>query len=225
VRSLSKFQIRKRVLNLRKQGLSYSQIQKIFNIPKSTLSNWCSNIALSENQKYLLNERRKNLAKKGLIIAAKNKTAQKNKKNEKIYQEAINEIGDLNKRDRFIAGIALYLGDGYKTDLRFGFSNTNPQIISFMMNWLLEFTDVEINKIRGRIWIHDNLDEKIAKKFWGKLLNINQKNFIKSYIVKNKINSKKIRKNVHDYGVFSLIVNNKDLQSKMLAFMTGILSN
>jgi len=225
VDSLPKLDIKQKVIALRREGLFYSQIKKIIPVSKSTISHWCGAIELSEKQKKFLEKRKIFLAKKGSIIAARNKTFSRIERSKKIYKQAINEIGRLNKRDRFIAGIALYLGDVYKTDLRFGFSNTNPQIISFMMNWLLEFTGIEKNKIRGRIWIHDNLNKKQAKTYWSELLNIDKQNFIKTYVVKNKKYSKKIRKNVHNFGVFSLIVNSRDLQRKMLAFMTGILSN
>jgi len=36
--------------NLRRKGYSYSKIQKIIDIPKSTLSGWCRDIALTEDQ-------------------------------------------------------------------------------------------------------------------------------------------------------------------------------
>lgn len=93
------------------------------------------------------------------------------------------------------------------------------------MSWFLEFANIEKGKIHGRIWLHDDLDEEVAKTFWSDLLGIDKSNFIKSYLVKNKSDSKKIRKNIHKYGVFSLIINNKDLQKKMIGFMTGILSD
>lgn len=213
-----------KVIELRKTGLSYSQIQKIVHVSKSTLSVWCRDIQLNKLQKENLENIRKKSARAGSHIAARNKIAKRNTKSKEIHSLAIQELGEINKRERFVAGIALYLGDGYKTDKRFGFSNADPRIIKLMMSWLLEFTNIEKRKIHGRIWLHDDLDEKVAKSFWSKLLDIKESNFIKSYVVKNKPNSKKIRKNIHNYGVFSLIVNNKDLQEKMIGFMTGILS-
>lgn len=219
-----KLEEKAKAINLRKTGLSYSQIQEIVHVSKSTLSVWCRDIKLNKFQKENLEDIRKKSARVGSHIAAKNKIAKRIEKSKQIHDLAIQELGELSKRERLIAGIALYLGDGYKTDKRFGFSNADPRIVKFMMNWLLEFANIEKSKIHGRIWLHDNLDEKVAKSFWRKLLDIKESNFIKSYVVKNKPNSNKIRKNIHNYGVFSLIVNSKDLQEKMIAFMTGILS-
>lgn len=220
-----KLEEKAKVIELRKTGLSYSQIQKIIHVSKSTLSVWCRDIELSKIQKENLNNIREKSAKSGSHTAAKNKIVKRIEKSKQIHILAIEELGEINKRERFVAGIALYLGDGYKTDKRFGFSNADPRIIKLMMSWLLEFTNIEKSKIHGRIWLHDNLDEKIAKAFWSKLLDIEESNFIKSYVVKNKLDSKKIRKNIHKYGVFSLIVNSKDLQEKMIGFMAGILSD
>lgn len=220
-----KLEEKAKVIELRKTGLSYSQIQKIVNVSKSTLSLWCRDIELSKIQKENLNSIREKSAKIGSHIAAKNKIEKRTEKSKQIHILAKEELGEISKRERLVAGIALYLGDGYKTDKRFGFSNADPRIIKLMMNWLLEFANVEKSRIYGRIWLHDDLDEKRAKLFWSKLLDIKESNFIKSYVVKNKPNSKKIRKNIHKYGVFSLIVNSKDLQEKMIGFMTGILSD
>jgi len=212
-------------ISLRKKGWSYSQIRRKVNVSKSTLSLWLRDVKLSFSQISELDRIRLESARKGSLVAAKKKRNSRLNKTKKIRKQAILQIGELNKRDRFLSGIALYLGDGYKTDKRFGFSNANPDIIKFMMNWLLEFGDVDKSKIHGRIWIHDNLSEKDAIKFWSQLTGISKNNFIKSYQVKNKIDSKKKRKNIHNYGVFSLIVNSKDLQERMIGFMSGILLN
>lgn len=212
-------------ISLRKLGYSYSQIQSVVPVSKSTLSIWCRDICLDKEQRQALIHKRLIAAKHGSQVAAKKKRIKKLMESRRIHKQAFSKLGEIGKRERFIAGIALYLGDGYKTGYRFGFSNADPRIIQFMMNWLLEFTDIKKDKIHGRIWLHDNLDEGKAKSFWSELLGINKANFIKSYVVKNKVNSNKTRKNIHAYGVFSLIVNSRSLQEEMIGFMTGILSN
>jgi hypothetical protein len=212
---------KEKAISLRKQGYSYSQIREKINVSKSTLSLWCRDIKLNKSQKQKILNKRNKSALKGSIKAAKIKREQKIEKSKFLQAQSSKKIGKLNKRDRFIAGISLYLGDGYKTEYRFGFSNANPKIIEFMFNWLVEFGEVDKDKIRGRIWLHDNLDESLAKEYWSGLLGIDKNNFIKSYVV-NK-SSKKKRKNIHRYGVFSLIVNSRDLQERMIGFMSGIL--
>jgi len=140
------------------------------------------------------------------------------KNTRELLNKGMKRIGFLSKRDFFIAGAALYLGDGSKGDSEVGFSNANPEIIRFMMSWQ--------TRIRGQIWIHDNLDESKAKKFWSKVTGIPQSQFRKSYIAKNIEKSKKIRKNIHSYGVFSIRISSSSTQQREIkGLMKGILKS
>jgi len=119
----------------------------------------------------------------------------------------------------------LYIGDGLKGDTEVGFSNSNPTIIKFMINWFREFLEVSESRFRGQIWIHDNLDEKAAREFWSNLTEIPLSNFHKSYISKNKEKSNKVRKKRHQYGVFSIKISSADTQRKIKGWMAGLLDN
>ncbi|MBT6920768.1 MAG: hypothetical protein HN981_00010, partial [Candidatus Pacebacteria bacterium] len=177
-----------KAIALRKLGYSYSKILKEVKVSKSTLSVWCRDIKLTEAQNKKLIDFRNKSAQKGSLIAAKKKREEKIARDKKTHELAFKRIGKLNKKNRFIAGIALYLGDGYKTEYRFGFSNADPKIIKFMFHWLIEFGEIDREKINGRIWLHDDLDENLAKDYWSRYLGISKDNFIKSYLVKNKKN-------------------------------------
>ena len=93
------------------------------------------------------------------------------------------------------------------------------------MKWLREFCKTPEEKFRGQIWIHSNLDETKAKKFWSKITSIPAGQFTKSYLAKNKINSKKIRKQLHQYGVFAVRVHDVKMQRKICGWMTGVLGD
>lgn len=75
--------------------------------------------------------------------------------------------------------------------------------------------NLPMSKFRGAIWIHEGLDEKAAKKFWSNLIGIPKNQFHKTYIAKNKINSRKIRKNIHQFGIFAIRFSNSDKQRRM----------
>jgi hypothetical protein len=205
-------------LKLRGKGLSYSEIRKNVLVSKSALSLWCRDVILTPNQMERLKKRKLNGAERGRIIGAKRQQQERIKKTKELLNQGKKEVGSLNKRDRFIAGIALYLGDGCKGDKGVGFSNSNSRIIQFMMSWFREFCDIPENKFRGQIWIHDNLNEPQAKIFWSKTTGIPIKQFTKSYIAKNKTNSRKIRKKLHEHGVFAIRIH-----KRILGWMVGIL--
>jgi transcriptional regulator with XRE-family HTH domain len=220
-----KIKEKKLAIQLRKKGLSYNQIKEKVGVSKSTISLWCRDIGLSKN---LLEQLQKNKIKGAALGRLKGSQKQKQdriNRERNIRTRAIKELNNLSNRDKFISGIALYLGDGNKTGRQVSFTNSNPDIIKFFVNWLREFCNVNNTRLRGRIWIHDNLDEIKAKKFWSELIKIPVQQFTKSYIVKPKTNTKKIRKNKHKYGVFSITVSDSALKIKINTWMARILDN
>ena len=170
----------------------------------------------------LTNKRLKGAAR-GRIIGAKKQQRGRIRRTKRLIRDGKKEVGSLNKRDRFVAGIALYLGDGYKSDKSVGFSNSNPQIIFFMMDWFRKFCQVPEAKFRGQIWIHEGLNELKARKYWSKVTNIPISQFQKSYIAENKKESRKIRKKLHEHGVFAIRISSAEVQRKILGWIAGIL--
>lgn len=187
------------------------------------MSLWVRDIKLNKKQleKLYLNERTGAL--KGSIIAAMNKIKTREELTRRLLQEGIKEIGKLSKRDKFIAGVAMYFAEGGKTDKNVQFSNLDPKAIKFMVKWLKEFCKVPQEKFRGSLYLHDNLDEKKAKNFWTKLTDIPLRQFTKTYLVKN--NPHRLRKVKHPYGVFRITVSNANLHRKIMGWISGVFKN
>ena len=211
--------------SLRKKGLSYREIQKIVPVPKSTLSNWCRDIALNEKQTLRLFKNKLEGAARGRIIGAKRQQAKRLKQIKELYLEGKKQVGKLNQRDKFVAGIALYAAEGTKNDKTCSFANSDPLLIKFMSSWFREFCHVKEEKLRGAIWIHDNLDVKKATQYWSKLTSVPVSQFHKAYIAKNKVDSRKIRKNIHAYGVFSIKFSDVKAHRKVMGWIAGILAS
>lgn len=217
-----KLEEKKIAIELRKKGFSYSEIKKEVTVSKDTLSKWCRNIILSPNQLERLMKKKLSGSLKGRIKGAK---VQQQRRIQEIRNFEITgdkEVGKLNKRDRFLIGISLYVAEGYKTDKCIGFSNSDPKLIIFMVDWFKEFLNIEPKRVRGAIWIHDNLNHKSAEKYWSDITQIPLKQFHKTYISKNKPKSKKVRKNIHNYGVFSIRISSARAQRKILGWIHGI---
>lgn len=212
------------VQKLRSEGLSYGEIQRQVNVSKDTISRWCRDVALSPEQLDRLLQNKLNGATKGRLIGAKKQQDSRIERTKTLFDNGAKKIGKLTKRDRFIAGIGLYIGDGGKGDKRFAFSNSDPKTIKFMSEWLTEFFNVHPTKMAGQIWIHDNLNEKAARNYWSELTKIPDNRIYKSYIAKNKVESKKVRKQLHEYGVFTLIYLSSSTQREILGLMAGLLN-
>lgn len=218
-----KLELKQKAQKLRKRGRSYQEITRLLNVPKSTISDWCKDIILSDKQIFRLYKNKLTGALKGSAIASQKKILTRLKSTELLFKQGLQEVGQLSKRDKFIAGIAYYSSEGTKTDKGCAFANADPKIICFMINWFREFGGLPVNKFHGAIWIHKNQGEQAALNYWSSLTSIPKTNFYKSYIVENKNKSKKIRKQIHPYGIFSLYVSNVALQRKIMGWIGGVL--
>ncbi|MGB2762430.1 MAG: hypothetical protein WBC21_02715 [Minisyncoccales bacterium] len=215
-----KLELKLKARELRKKGLSVKEIQRRLKVSRSSVSLWVRDIRLTKKQleKLYLNRKTGNL--KGSIIAAMNKIRKRKEITEKLMKEGKKEIGNLSKRDRFITGIAMYFAEGSKTDGHVGFSNSDPRAIKFMADWFREFCKIPEEKFRCSLYIHDNLDEGKAKKFWSELIKLPLSQFRKSYIVKN--NPHRLRKVKHIYGVLRVGTGDVNLHRKIIGWISGI---
>jgi hypothetical protein len=189
---------------MRRAGMSIKAIELELNISRSTASRWCREIKLSRRQIAKLYRNQRTGALTGSYVAAENKKKQKQKRIEAIAEEATVQFGRRSSRDRFIAGVALYAGEGSKTGNTVQFANSNPALVATMMEWFRKDCGVAESRFRGWVYIHDDLDEERAKQFWSKLTGIPVGQFTKSYIAENKTG--RFRKRLHEYGVFRVSV-------------------
>ncbi len=206
---------------LRQQGKSYGEIMVNLHLSKSTVSDWCKNVPLTQDQIRKLYENKKTGALKGSIIAARLKQEKRKVETEEFFKKGKQEVGGLTKRDKFMAGIAFYASEGTKSDRGCAFANANPLIIRFMVRWFREFGKVSKDKFHGAIWLHAGLNETKAKGYWSKIANIPVSH--KTYIALDKKDSKKIRKNIHEFGVFTFYVSDVKLARVIRGWIGGIL--
>lgn len=215
-----KLALKNKAQEMRSQGYSYNEILQKIHVSKDTISRWCKDISLTDEQQQRLQGNKTFGQKKGSIIAAENKKNQRIKNINKIRGLAATDISKLTSKENFLIGIALYAAEGTKADKHGAFSNADPSLISFMTKWFLNHAHVPKDKLRGRIWIHNNLDEEVAKKFWSDLTGIPENQFIKSYIVNRKAGS--VRKNIHNYGVFTVSFSDAKIHRKIMGWISGL---
>ena len=218
-----KLELKLKAQALRKKGLSIGNIQERLKVSRSSISLWVRDIKLTKKQLKKLYLNKKSGGLKGSIIAAMNKIKFREKLTEKLIKEGKKEIGGLSKRDKFIAGVAMYFAEGVKGDKNVSFSNTDPKAIKFMVDWFRNFCKVPKKKFRASLYLHDNLNERKAKQFWSKLTKIPLDQFRKSYIIRN--NPNRLRKVRHIYGVLKITVSNANLHRKIMGWISGVFKN
>ncbi len=199
-----KLEEKEKAKRLRKKGYSYNQIKTETGLSKDTICRCCRDIELTKKQILALNLNRKRGQILGSIRGAKTNQRRRILSEERLLKKGIKQIGTLNKREKFMLGIAFYQGEGSKTGSGVEFTNSDPDTVVFMVRWFEEFCQIGKENLKCSLWLHDNLNEKVAIKYWSDLLGVKKEQFGKTYVAKNKINSKKIRKNIHKYGIIKI---------------------
>ncbi len=177
------------VLRIEKQ-LSYSEIKKRLNVPKSTLSYWLRELPLSEER---LKELEKNRVKKAEIGREKYiRTMIKKKKemDDQVYEEFKSKLINLPDVALFVAGLMLYQSEGAKTKTStIVLANTDPRLIKFFIVWLDKFLSIPKQLIRVQLHLYENMNLKKEEKFWQDILDLPSDQFYKPSIRKLKSSS------------------------------------
>ncbi len=151
----------------------------------------------------------------------------------KSFKDADNyakgNIGTLSKRDHYIFGLGIYLGEGSKIGDYIIITSSDPRIIKFSINWFKKHFGLNESNFRIRIHIYPDNDENKIIKFWMDAVSLKREAFFSSYIDR-RLNKKKGRAGVLPYGTahLSIVSNgNKDfgvlLHRKIIASIDFVL--
>lgn len=211
-------------IELRKAGKSIKFIAKKLNVSVGSVSVWCKNVVLTEDQ---LRTLEKNACDPNYGLRLQNSQMQRRKKEQKIsdlLNLGENEIGKLTKRELFLVGIALYWAEGFKKDTQVGFANSNPEMINLYLKWLYECCDVKKEDLIVRITV--NISHKDRSKeietYWSNATKIPMENFRKPFYQQFKW--KKVYENPNEYyGVLRIKVRKSlDFLRKIHGWIKGL---
>lgn len=191
--------IREEVFKLRKEGHSYNYISQKTGISKSTLSGWLSSVPYIPN-KITIERIGKARAASGYA-----KAKQKIESIEKAEIEAKNEIGNLTKRDLFMLGIGIYVGEGSKTNNIVRVINADPKIIKFAVKWFEKACGLSKENFRIRLHLYPDNNINECLQFWSNVSGIPLNQFEKTYIDIRK-NKKMFKRGKLPYGTAHLSV-------------------
>ncbi len=221
---MAKYQKKLIAIELRKKGLSINAIAKKLDISKGTVSLWCKDMKLTEEQKNVLKQNTIKAGHKGRSLGTEK---QKKKKLDIVnfYNNlAEKDVGALSNRDFLLIAAALYWGEGSKTSNRFIFVNSDPNMIKCMYIFLTEVLKIDKNDIRPTIQINEIHRPRIDKvlTFWHILLQLPLSSFNKPYYVKTP--QRKVYANYDSYyGVLRLkILKGSRIQYRILGLIKAL---
>lgn len=188
-------------IKLRRLGFSYSLISIKTGVSKSTLNYWLKDIPYKPNA-IVLKRIQESPLKSAKILRKRKMT------NIKLAKEiAFKELGQVTKRDLFMMGIGLYIGEGTKNKTQMvRISNSDPKVVKLAIAWLMSVCGLSIRNLRIAIHTYPDLDIENTLKYWSNITSIPRNQFRKTQI-DNRLNksSKNFGKSL--YGTAHITVN------------------
>lgn len=171
-------------IELRKKGLSYSDIQNSINLPRSTIAYWLKDIELSDEQTEKLKAKRSAVAKAN----SGKRAARILHETEEIKDSAAKEIGGITKRELWLMGIMLYWKFGNQSDLKKGlhFTNSDSDLVKLFLKWLTDIGKIRDEEIVFDIFLHKNQKDDMGEviNYWSKVTNFSKEHFSRFYFYK-----------------------------------------
>jgi hypothetical protein len=167
--------IREKAFALRKNGFPYKYISSKTGLSKSTLSWWLTEVPYTPNKKTVMS------FGKARAAASARRAELKQQSLHEIRKIAEEDVGKISRRDLFIFGLALYLGEGCKTNGQVRMVNSDPQIIQTTIAWF-RMLGVEKKQFRLRLYLYPDSNVKQSLQFWSHTTSIPVSQFQKPQI-------------------------------------------
>ena len=171
---MARFADKLRAMELRKKGHSYNYISEVLNISKSTLSDWLAEIPYTPNAE--------TVSRIGRARAASGEAKSKIRRDSILEAGTASkrELGRMSRRDLFMLGLGLYVGEGSKTAEIIGFVNADPSVINLMIRWFTEAIGLPKANLRIRLHLYPDSDERRSLQYWSKITTIPVSQFQKT---------------------------------------------
>ncbi len=170
---------------LRADGRTLADIAEVLGVSKSSVSLWVRemNIEVRRRQPVARRPNALQLAKLAEI--------------EECDRLGRERIGVLSDAAFLAAGAALYAGEGTKTGKDVNFANTDARMVAFYCSWLRRFFDIDEERFRIRVYLHEGLDLDGAEAFWSEVTGVPRSQFRGAYRAKA---DPAIRRAKHEFG-------------------------
>jgi len=182
---IMKSHIKQKAIILRNRGYSYKLISERLGIGKGTLSCWLKEIPFKPNEEVL--RRIQSGPRKSGMLRHNKRVAE----TKKIKEEAKKELGDLSKRDLWMLGVGLYIGEGSKSIESVRIMNSDPEIIKASIRWFKNIIGLKDDNIVISIHLYPDSNKEKCLNFWSATTKISRSRFKKTQIDERKNKSAK----------------------------------
>jgi len=197
---MTKTSLRLAAVELRKSGHSYNRIAELLGVSKSSLSSWLSDVPYTPNEE--------TVTRIGKALAASGEAKSKLKRESILMARDVarKDIGKLTRRDFFMLGLGLYIGEGMKSTQITRFVNSNPAIMRLIVRWFMKVLGLRRENLRVRIHLYPDCNEEESKRFWAQEVGIPLGQFQKTQIDR-RINKRSTNSGKLPHGTAHLSIN------------------
>ncbi|MCR4276525.1 MAG: helix-turn-helix domain-containing protein [Candidatus Roizmanbacteria bacterium] len=208
---MTKIVERRKVITLRKEGKTFSEIRGVVKVSKSTLSIWLKPYPLSNEQVQEVNKMKYRAIEKFRETMRK----KRNKRLEKYYKEIKNKLLPLSNKNLYIAGLFLYWGEGNKASSHtISINNTDPSVLKFAKYWYLNALNIKEKKMKISLHLYKDMNILKEINYWSRQLHIPKSQFIRPYIKESKKSD--IDQKGFGHGTCALVVHDTVIKEKII---------
>jgi transcriptional regulator with XRE-family HTH domain len=192
--------------NLRRQGLSYTEISKRVPVSKGTLSHWLRGIPLDPSMFIRL----ENLKREGRLVGSKRSAEvlkrKKQQKNEELQKSATAAFDELINQPHFLEGLLLYWSQGYKNYPYVWFRAGDTDIAKLFLAWLNVFLPAYRSGLKVAVIAREGTQMAQNDQFWPNFLGVSHETWggLKMRRLKSEAQSKDFLNIVVDIKVMSV---------------------
>ena len=209
---------------LRDQGYSYGMIHEELGVAKSTMSYWFRDKPFKPNHEVV------NRIKYGPIKSGAQRHNKRVENIRELKKLGIEELGVLSKRDLWMLGIGLYIGEGSKTTESIRISNSDPATIVTAIKWFKEVCGLSSENIVITLHLYLENNIQMALDYWQNTTKLPYTSFRKTHI-DTRDNKKAFKHGKLPYGTAHLrVISNGDftkgvvLYRRIAGWMAGSLN-
>ena len=161
---------------LRACGLSLGEVAALIPMSKPTLSVWCRDVDLTEDQRAAI--RRRTGSQRGV---PRDTQWRRRVEVASIRSDATAAAPELMAVPAFVGGLALYWAEGSKAKKDLAMANTDPRLLNVFIAWVREFLDPGADFVLA-LHLHEGNDQVSARSFWSTELTLDRSRYTKTYI-------------------------------------------
>ncbi len=180
---MAKTKERRLAREMRKGGESIKVIAKKLKVSPGSVSAWCKDIKLSDDQIRELERRAKDPHYGRRLSYALEQQRKRKERAKRLMKAGMEEVGKLTKRELFLVGVALYWAEGFKKDKQVGFANSDPTMVKVFIKWLVECCGINLRDISLRVTLNISHEYRIndVQEYWAKVTKIDKRFFQKPF--------------------------------------------